>query len=269
MKREMIALGSITAAAALLLQVGYTQSPPAPATDNVGFPANYQTAMQVLYVFDRPDLKQVRTVYANSQAVQIKYDEDYKYPYGSVLVMENWRALQDADGNPILDANGRYQKDPAAAPTIFAMRKEAGYGAPYGPNRTGEWEYVAYRPDGTYQTTPQNSFSCAQCHRQSNATRDWTFRTSQTFFEGSGATVDATIRNYKFVPGELHVKSGSFVTFYNDDVVEHNIVDAVAGGSDSGRLHAGRTITYRFDTPGEFNFRCTLHQNMRGKVVVE
>ena len=46
--------------------IGRAQNPPAPAVDRVGFPANYQTTMSVLYVFDRPDNKQVRTIYAKA-----------------------------------------------------------------------------------------------------------------------------------------------------------------------------------------------------------
>jgi plastocyanin len=270
MRRVLSATGAVVLMSFALLHVAQSQQPGAPATDRVGFPTDYRNRFQVLYVLDRPDNKQVRTIYANDLAASVKFDIEHKFPYGSVLVMETWASLKDSQTNPILDANGRYQKDPNAVPTLFVMRKEQGYGTAYGPNRTGEWEYVAYRPDGTYQTTPQNSFGCAACHNQSNATKDWTFRTSQDYTGNSGAVPDPTIVNYKFVPGAIRVKAGSFMTFHNQDVVEHNVIDDFASPNDPGvRLKAGTTATYKFDTAGEFNFHCSIHPAMRGKVVVE
>ena len=56
-----------------------------------------------------------------------------------------------------------------------------------GQNRNEEWEYVAYHPDGTYQTTPQNSFSCAICHLQATQAKDWVFRYGLHLGPASGA----------------------------------------------------------------------------------
>lgn len=248
---------------------GQTPTPPAPTVDRVGFPTGYDKAFQLLYTFDRPDNRTVRTIYGNDAAAAVKA-ESMNYPYGSVLVMESWRALQDAQNVPILDASGRFQKDPAAAPTLFVMRKERGFGEAYGPNRNGEWEYVAYRPDGTYASRPETTASCAVCHLQATAHNDWTFRVKPLFLQGgSGATTDGVIKDYRFIPGELRVKAGSTVTFYNSDLVEHTITDQTAGGGDTGPLKAGRSVAIQFSEKGEFNFRCTIHPTMRGKIVVE
>jgi hypothetical protein len=45
----------------------------------------------------------------------------------------------DAQGGPILDANGRFQKDQLTG-NLVVMRKEQGFGVEYGNIRTGEWE---------------------------------------------------------------------------------------------------------------------------------
>src|SRR5262245_20681402 len=79
---------------------------PVPQEDRVGFPAGYGETFRLLVVLDRPDNKQVRALCANEVAAGISPGKDF--PYGSVLVMETWRARQDASGQPILDANGRY-----------------------------------------------------------------------------------------------------------------------------------------------------------------
>jgi plastocyanin len=251
------------------------QTPPAPTVDRVGFPTDYANRMRILYVFDRPDNKQVRTIYANDPVFTVTTGTQNDYPYGSILVMETWRSLQDSQGNPMLDANGRFQKDPAAAPTLFVMRKERGFGEAYGPNRNGEWEYVAYRPDGSHQTAPQNSFGCAQCHLQATQWRDWVFRAGLAFNGGSGANPTAVMRDYLFVPGTLRVKAGSTITLYNDDVIAHHIADDDPRGFNmDGDIRAGSSVTLRFGAPPggqpfEWNFHCAIHPQMRGKIIVD
>ena len=182
----------------------------APAVDRVGFPEGYQT-WQMFYTLDRSDNKQVRTIYGNSIAAGVKDGSQGNYPYGSVMVLETQAALKDADGNPILDGNGRFQKDPAAAPTINTMRKGKDFGAAYGDLRNGEWEYVGYTAAGGYGTLPQNSQTCANCHLQAAQGKDWVFRGAGHFKNGDmnslGAVPGAIIKNYSFVPGVVTVKA--------------------------------------------------------------
>jgi plastocyanin len=259
-------------AALVIVSTGSSQNPPAPTMDNVGFPTDYQN-WNLLYKFDRPDNKSVRTVYGNSTTAQTTAQDVFNYPYGSIIVMETWGALLDSSGSPKLDADGRFQKDPAKTPTIFVMRKEKGFGAAYGPNRNGEWEYVAYHPDGTYQTTPVNSFSCAVCHLQATQAKDWVFRYGLHLSQASGAAVDGVIQNYRYVPGVITVAKGNVVTIYNDDVVAHTLADDTPGPNPWGPITIvpGATVTIRFPSnqTGVFNFHCTLHQNMHGQVVVQ
>ena len=249
------------------------QNPTGPAVDRVGFPADYAKNMRVLYVYDRPDNKQVRTIYANDPVFTVTTGNQNEYPYGSILVMETWASLKDTQTNPILDANGRFQKDPAATPTVFVMRKEKGFGVEYGPNRNGEWEYVAYRPDGTYQTTPPNSFSCAVCHLQATQWRDWVFRGGLHFDGASGAVPTGVMRDYQFVPVVLHVKSGSTVTLYNDDVIAHRIADDDPRGfAMSQDIKAGSSVSLKFGTvtsPFSWTFHCSIHPTMKGTIIVD
>jgi plastocyanin len=257
--------------AVLAVFVGNAQNPPAPSVDRVGFPGDYQNTMQLMYVLDRPDNKTIRVVYANDLAMGVPSGSQGNYPYGSVLVFETWGAILDAQGNAILDANGRFQKNPAAPPAaINVMRKGQGFGVDYGPNRNGEWEYVAYTPTGDYATTPQNSFSCAICHLQAGGGKDWVFRASFNRNHVSGKVPNAVIKNYSFVPGTLHVKPGAVVTFYNDDIIRHNIVDDTPGQFASPNVEAGSSVELKFgNTPFEWNFHCSIHPNMKGKIVVD
>src|SRR5260370_11604257 len=101
-----------------------TPTPPAPTVDRVGFPTGYQD-WQVLYKFDRPDNKSVRTIYGNYLAAAMATNVQQDYFYGSVIGMETQRALQDKSGVPILNATGRFQQDPPAKPTIFVLSRDA------------------------------------------------------------------------------------------------------------------------------------------------
>jgi plastocyanin len=148
------------------------------------------------------------------------------------------------------------------------MRKEAGFGVEYANIRTGEWEYVAYRPDRSYGTTPQNSGVCANCHLQAGAGKDWVFRANLHFNAATGAVPDGVMKNYKYLPGTLTVNAGQPVTIYNDDVIAHTL--ALDDRSlVSPNISAGGSFNFQIDNPGEYPFHCTIHPTMRGKIVVQ
>jgi hypothetical protein len=149
-------------------------SGPAPTVDRVGFPADYQKTFQVLRTFNRAKPRNLITVYANPPAAAVADSGDLPYPHGSVFVMEFAEVPLGPDGHPLFDAKGRFQKGKVTS--LHVMRHGEKFGEAYGPLRTGEWEYVEYRPDGTTLTAPKDSFTCAACHLQAGAARDWVYR---------------------------------------------------------------------------------------------
>jgi plastocyanin len=272
-----VALCVLSLAAAAPLDQAQPEAPtptprPAPAEDRVGFPEGYQATYQTFFVLDRPDNKQVRVVYANDTAAAARPGD---FPYGSILVMETYRAAEDQDGTPVLDDAGRYQRD--ALTGIFVMRKEPGFGAAYQANRTGEWEYVAFRPDRTYQTTAANSAPCAVCHTDAGGSRDWVYRANLFFDHASGAVPGAPavlaaagripIQQYTFLPGEVTVRAGSTVTWSNEDEAVHTVT-AANRSWDSGRLPIGGTFSQTFTDAGTYEFVCTIHPAMKGTISV-
>jgi plastocyanin len=266
-KRALIALVVLVGIGSAVGVARATQqqpAPPAPSEDRVGFPEGYES-WTVYYVFDRPDNKQVRVIFANDAASAAPFGGPYAY--GSVLVMETWRAKLDEAMNPILDESGRYQKD--ALTGIFVMRKERGFGEAYGPNRTGEWEYISFRPDKTYLNGPGQTGGCAVCHIDTRGARDWTYRTDLHFNKANaGAAPQGLIQAYLFLPDRITVRSGTVVTWINNDVVPHTVT-ASDQSYDSGRMLYGFSFSQRFDTPGTFEFQCSIHPVMKGTVVVE
>jgi hypothetical protein len=139
MKRIVIATGVLFLSAAGLLLLGQAPALPGTSADRIGFPTNYKTTYKQLYALDNNQNQQVRVIWANDIAQTVDTSQPWNFPYGSILLFEDYPTVPDADGNPTLDANGRFMR--GALRTIFAMKKDQGFGAEYGPIRNGEWEW--------------------------------------------------------------------------------------------------------------------------------
>jgi hypothetical protein len=145
----------------------------APQVDRIQFPKNYAKTFTVLRTVPRLEKKEVITIYGNKQAASVTDPAQLPYPYGSIIVMEKSALKSDAEGKPVLDSENNPQKSEVLG--MHVMRREPGFGVEYGENRTGEWEYVEYLPDGGYITPPAKSFSCAECHLKAGPEKDWVF----------------------------------------------------------------------------------------------
>ena len=167
------------------------------------------------------------------------------------------------------DATGRFIRDALTA--IFVMRKERGFGIEYEQNRTGEWEYVAFRTDGSYQTQPRDSHSCANCHLMATANRDWVFRGHMLHERtgSTGAVPDAVLQHYSFIPAAIRIRAGSSVTWLNDDEIDHRVAITTGQLVESPTLTTGTTFRARFNSPGEYDVTCRIHPTMRARVTVD
>ncbi len=146
---------------------------PAPTEDRVGFPKDYEKTFQVLRRISREEGKKLVTVYGNGPAASVTNPSQLPYPNGSVLVMETASTLTDAEGKPAKDAEGRLQKDQILG--LHVMRRDRDFGTAYAAKRSGEWEFVEYRADGSFITPPQKSAACAECHIKAGSEKDFVF----------------------------------------------------------------------------------------------
>ena len=77
-----------------------------------------------------------------------------------------------------------------------------------------------------------------------------------------------------FVPETLTVSKGTTVSWTNGDSTLHTVTSGSAESGNSGSefdssyLAAGKTFQHQFNTAGTFDYYCTLHPYMKGKVVV-
>jgi plastocyanin len=91
---------------------------------------------------------------------------------------------------------------------------------------------------------------------------------------GGGGAVEVTMADIQFQPASVTVKQGGEVTWTNEETVPHDVTKRGGPGPDfssgeSGGMAQGDTFSHTFDTPGEVEYVCTVHANMRGTVTVE
>src|SRR5450756_3230161 len=80
----------------------------------------------------------------------------------------------------------------------------------------------------------------------------------------SGNTV--TAKNLSFDPQELTVTAGTEVTFKNEDSVTHTFTGT---DFDSGDIQPGGEFKHTFATAGSYDYHCSIHPSMTGKIVVK
>jgi cytochrome c peroxidase len=77
------------------------------------------------------------------------------------------------------------------------------------------------------------------------------------------------IQGFAFAKRELAVPVGTTVRWTNRDAVPHTIVSQQAGLFQSGDLTSGQSFAQRFDTPGTYQYVCSIHTFMTGTVTVQ
>lgn len=75
-----------------------------------------------------------------------------------------------------------------------------------------------------------------------------------------------TIQNLAFHPAQLTVVAGTEVTWKNDDSTTHTVTGS---GWDSGNIASGQEYRHTFDTPGTYDYSCTIHPSMMGQIIVQ
>ncbi|MBI2765927.1 MAG: cupredoxin family copper-binding protein [Chloroflexi bacterium] len=82
------------------------------------------------------------------------------------------------------------------------------------------------------------------------------------------AAETVTIQDFAFSPGNLQVPIGARVTWTNQDSAPHSAT-ANGGAWDTGVLRQGKSATITFTTSGTFDYYCTVHPNMKARLVVQ
>lgn len=81
------------------------------------------------------------------------------------------------------------------------------------------------------------------------------------------ATAEVTIDNFSFGPVAVTVSVGTTVTWTNRDDIPHTVVSTEKVFK-SKVLDTDEKFSYAFTKAGEYQYFCSIHPKMTGKVVV-
>ncbi|MBI1744851.1 cupredoxin domain-containing protein [Candidatus Acetothermia bacterium] len=85
--------------------------------------------------------------------------------------------------------------------------------------------------------------------------------------DNSAQTNSVSIQNFSFKPPVLTVPVGTTVTWTNLDGATHTTTSR-SNVWDSGNLNTNQKFSFTFTKAGEFDYFCTIHPFMEGKVIV-
>ena len=81
------------------------------------------------------------------------------------------------------------------------------------------------------------------------------------------ATEVEMVKSYSFDPKVIEIEAGDTVTWTNEDNFTHTVQ---VEGQEDHEVAKGESVEITFDTPGTYDYVCTLHsQDMDGTVVVK
>lgn len=78
--------------------------------------------------------------------------------------------------------------------------------------------------------------------------------------------VEVSIVNFAFMPPEITIAPGETVTWTNDDGAPHGL-NYPDGAPGTDLLLPGKSFSRRFDRPGIYDYHCSIHPYMTGRVV--
>jgi len=87
--------------------------------------------------------------------------------------------------------------------------------------------------------------------------------------DATGGKVDVPIRDRRFTPPRITVKVSQIVVFTDDDGVPHTVRNVRGGLPHSGLIPVGGRFEFTPLKPGRIFYRCIIHPQMRGLLVVE
>jgi plastocyanin len=79
---------------------------------------------------------------------------------------------------------------------------------------------------------------------------------------------EVSIDNFSFTPMEMTIPAGTQVTWINKDDVPHTVV-SVDHQFKSKALDTDEKFSFTFSNPGTYEYFCSVHPKMTGKIVVK
>jgi plastocyanin len=110
---------------------------------------------------------------------------------------------------------------------------------------------------------------------ENNKTLSSSMTTSSSITSIKNVSIVGIKKDKSFDPNPIEIKAGDSVTWTNGDNEVHTVTSGSQDASnigqefDSGTLASGQSFTHKFDKPGTYEYFCSFHESMTGKVVVK
>lgn len=85
---------------------------------------------------------------------------------------------------------------------------------------------------------------------------------------GAGPVATVSMDHSTFISSEITVGPGTTVTWVNNETMPHTVVD-LDKGFRSKNLVKDAKFSFTFTTAGDYKYLCSIHPNMKGKVIVK
>ncbi len=151
-----------------------------PKDGDLGVALDYKSWPKFLTDINKDETKQVRDIYINPTAARTSSGQ--AFPPGSMMVMEIYKAQEQADGTLVRGADGKLVKGPLAKVFMMAKGDGWGQGVPAELNN-GNWVYSAAGPDG--KALAEDFTKCRACHVPL-AAKDYVHRYDEYFQKRGG-----------------------------------------------------------------------------------
>jgi plastocyanin len=80
--------------------------------------------------------------------------------------------------------------------------------------------------------------------------------------------IEVKIDNFSFLPQDITVAPGTMVTWVNQDDIPHTVT-STADLFKSKALDTDDKFSFTFDKSGTYEYYCSIHPKMTGKVIVQ
>jgi len=87
--------------------------------------------------------------------------------------------------------------------------------------------------------------------------------------ENSGSQISVEISNSAFNPSEITIKTGDSVIWTNMDFVVHTVTSDSGEELMSEGIVKGENYSHTFNIVGTYDYHCSIHTSMKGKIIVE
>jgi plastocyanin len=85
---------------------------------------------------------------------------------------------------------------------------------------------------------------------------------------GTGPVASVSMDHDTFIPSEITVAPGTIVTWVNIETMPHTAVELNRAFRSKTLVKDG-TFSFTFTTAGDYSYLCSIHPNMKGKVIVK